>query len=55
MDSINEANTDLKHPDYHLLPECVKSAFSEREYAAMPHQERNSLIEDITMPDYEEE
>lgn len=42
------------HPDYPSLPESVKVAFSPRDYASMPDEERRTLLYDLTNPEVEE-
>lgn len=43
------------HPDYARLDECIRAAFSEAEYAAMPDEERRNLIRDMTTPEVPED
>lgn len=43
------------HPDYAQLDECIKSSFTEAEYASMPDEERKNLLRDMTMPEVPED
>lgn len=41
--------------DYARLDECVKSAFTEAEYLAMPDEDKRTLIRDMTTPEVGED
>ncbi len=41
--------------DYQALPETVKSIITYKEYHGMGHEQRASLVEDMTTPDEPED
>ena len=43
------------HTEYAKLPEGIKMVYSEKEYQFLPQVLKDSLIEDETTPDWEDE
>lgn len=43
------------HPDYEKLPEGIKSVYTPKEYAWLDDESRRRLIEDMTLPEVQEE
>jgi len=50
-----EENEENVHPEYAALPECIKCAYTATEYAWLPEEEKQNLIENECMPDCEED
>lgn len=43
------------HPDYVKLPEAIKAHISPRDYSTMPDAMRNSLMQDMVLPEVGED
>jgi hypothetical protein len=43
------------HPDYENLPEVLKAQYTPEQYAWLGDEQRRTLQEDETTPDWEEE
>lgn len=41
--------------DYNSLPECIRFIFTEKEYNAMPDEEKKTLQDDMTNPEVPED
>ena len=52
---VNAARCAALGLEYQQLPECVKTIITERDYNGMGHEQRASLIEDMTTPDEPED
>lgn len=45
----------VRCPQYGTLPEILKGMVTEREYAWLPDAAKNTLIDDLTLPDADSE
>lgn len=41
--------------EYERLPEAIKSMITPKEFMWMPDEERNNILEDMTLPEVEED
>lgn len=43
------------HPEYHQLPESIKTVYSPKEYSWLDDESRRTLQQDMTLPEAEED